>query len=53
MQAVRKPLEAPLNKLENATIHLEKDVQEKFAKLFGGSLDGEGDGEGAGGGEAG
>jgi len=30
-------------------VSLEKDVQEKFAKLFGGSVDGAGDGEGAGG----
>ncbi|MFC2000628.1 hypothetical protein ACFLXE_07760 [Chloroflexota bacterium] len=46
MQSVRKKLEAPLNKLENGAVHLEKDVQEKFAKLFGGSVSESGDGEG-------
>ena len=52
MQAVRKRLEAPLNNLENGAVSLEKDVQEKFSKLFGQS--GAGDGGGAsGGGEAG
>ncbi|MFC2000845.1 hypothetical protein ACFLXE_08875 [Chloroflexota bacterium] len=45
MQAVRKRLEAPLNKLENVAVYLEKDVQEKFAKLFGGSVSEAGDGE--------
>ena len=52
LQSVRKRLEAPLNKLENATVSLEKDVQEKFSKLFGGSVSeaGKGDGEGASGG---
>jgi len=44
MQAVRKRLEVPLNKLENGAVHLEKDVQEKFSKLFGQS--GAGDSEG-------
>ncbi|MFC2000098.1 hypothetical protein ACFLXE_05005 [Chloroflexota bacterium] len=53
MQSVRKRLEAPLNKLENATVSLEKDVQDKFSKLFGGSVNGAGGGEGASGGEAG
>jgi len=39
---MRKRLKAPLNKLENGAVTLEKDVQEKFAKLFGGSVDGDG-----------
>ena len=43
LQSVRKRLEAPLNKLENATVSLEQDVQEKFSKLFG--QPGAGDGE--------
>ena len=47
MQAVRKHLEAPLNKLENGAVHLEQDVQEKFSKLFGESVSEVGDGEGA------
>jgi len=52
MQEVRKHLGAPLNKLENGTVSLEMDVQEKFSRLFGQS--GAGDGEGAStGGEAG
>jgi len=34
---MRKRLEAPLNKLENATVHLETDVQEKFSKSCSGS----------------
>ncbi len=46
MRSVRKRLEAPLNKLENGAVHLEKDVQDKFAKLFGGSVSEAGDGEG-------
>ena len=44
---MRKRLEAPLNKLENGVVTLEKDVQEKFSKLFGQSGSGAGDGEGA------
>jgi len=47
MQVVRKRLEVPLNKLEDGAVHLEKDVQDKFAKLFGGSVSEAGDGEGA------
>ena len=50
MQAVRKRLEAPLNKLENGAVTLEKDVQDKFANLFGGSVSEVGDGEVASGG---
>jgi len=53
MQAVRKRLEAPLNKLEDGAVHLEKDVQEKFSKLFGGSVSEAGDGGRADGGEGG
>ncbi|MFC2000807.1 hypothetical protein ACFLXE_08685 [Chloroflexota bacterium] len=57
MQSVRKKLGVPLNKLENATVHLERDIQDKFSKLFGGSVseagDGEGDGGASGGGEGG
>jgi len=54
MQSVRKRLEAPLNKLENVAVMLEKDVQEKFSELFGGPVSEAGDNEGAsGGGEAG
>jgi len=54
MQAMRKRLEAPLNKLENVAVHLAEDVQDKFAKLFGGLVSEAGDNEGAsGGGEAG
>jgi len=45
-QAARKRLEAPLNKLENATVSLEKDVQDKFSKLFGGSVSEAGESEG-------
>ncbi|MFC1999974.1 hypothetical protein ACFLXE_04355 [Chloroflexota bacterium] len=47
MQAVRKRLEAPLNKLENGAVSLEKDVQDKFSKLFGGSVSGTGGDGGA------
>jgi len=38
-------LEVLLNRPENGAVHLEKDVQDKFAKLFGGSVEVEGDGE--------
>ncbi|MFC2000164.1 hypothetical protein ACFLXE_05355 [Chloroflexota bacterium] len=50
MQAVRERLETPLNKLEDSTVSLGKDVQEKFANLFGGSVSEAGDSEGASGG---
>ena len=50
MQAIRKRIEIPFNAMENAAVSLEKDVQEKFSKLFGQT--GAEDGEGAGGGEA-
>jgi len=40
--------EPTLHLLENGAVHLEKDVQEKFAKLFGGSVSEVGDGEEAG-----
>jgi len=45
MQSVRKRLAVPIHVIENATISLEQDVQEKFSKLFGQS--GAGDGVGA------
>jgi len=47
MQAVRKRIASPLSKLENGAVSLEKDVQDKFSKLFGGSVSEAGDGEGA------
>ncbi|MFC2000103.1 hypothetical protein ACFLXE_05030 [Chloroflexota bacterium] len=50
MQVVKKRLEVSLNKMENGAVYLEKDVQEKFGKLFGGSVSEAGDGEGASGG---
>ena len=53
MQSVRKRIASPLNKLENGAVTLEKDVQDKFSKLFGGSVSEARDGEGAGGGEGG
>jgi len=53
MQEVRKHPGVPLNKPENGAVHLEKDVQDKFRKLFGGSVSEAGDGEGALGGDEG
>jgi len=35
LQSLRNRPGVPLNKLENATVSLEQDVQEKFSKLFG------------------
>ena len=47
MRTVTKSLEAPINELENGAVNLEKDVQDKFTKLFGVSVLKVGDGEGA------